>query len=492
MTSTNTRAATGLLLALNSVLLVACSDDAGHTHPDGHAHTGDASAGDAAAGDGGTGDGAAEEAGATVPLTLFASEGETLVSFDVATGAARPGAIANVRGPTDMQALASGHVLVNLTANNEVLVVDTRTFREVTRIKSSRGGATRPVHSFVTPLIGGKQFWAANNDGDGTAATNSVVFIDVLPGSPTFLTAVGELALGIGHHKDAWSPGKARGSISNIADCGNVVQVIDYTDPTKPALVQKWSAMELDPARTCGPMAGVAPHGAAAAANGHGYHNLTGWGAILAIAQDADPPTFKLLTTKGNGGGYTKAGKDGRHVYSLQRTPREGDATRPGADCQLGQLVVIDSTTDTIATEVPLLLTAPCTSKLPAHAAAAGPDHMRVSNDGKTLFITTQAAAAMAGQPATYSDQLLVVDLTTPAQPTQKASITVGKHNGHRGMSLSGDGKHLFVVNNADRTVSQIDVATLAVVRTITLKETPSQLASWGSAEGPSAQTGPL
>ena len=172
------------------------------------------------------------------------------------------------------------------------------------------------------------------------------MFIDIVPGSPTFLKAVGEIALGIGHHKNAWSQGKARVSVSNIADCDNVMQVIDYSDATQPVLVKKWSAAELDPARTCAPAWAPRPTAAAAAANGHGYHNLTGWGAILAVDQDADPPTFKLLPTKGNGGGYTKAGKDGRYVYSLQRTPREGDTARPGSDCQIGQLVVIDSTTD--------------------------------------------------------------------------------------------------------------------------------------------------
>ena len=150
-------------------------------------------------------------------------------------------------------------MLVNLTDNGEVLAVDGRTFREVARIPSSSMGATRPVHSYVTPKIGGKQFWAANNDGDGTAATNSLVFIDIVPGSAGFLKAAGEVALGIGHHKDAWSQGKARVSVSNIADCDNVLQVIDYSDVSKPAVIKRWSAAELDGARTAA-RAWASPH----------------------------------------------------------------------------------------------------------------------------------------------------------------------------------------------------------------------------------------
>jgi hypothetical protein len=433
--------------------------------------------------------------GAT-PHSLFATDGDTLVAFEVASGAPKTGAIANVKGPTDMQALDSGHVLVNLTENNEILAVDGRTFREVARIRSSSLGATRPVHSFVTPRIGGKQFWTANNDGDGTAASNSLVFVDIVPDSATFLQAVGEIPLGIGHHKNAWSAARARVSVTNIADCDNVVQVIDYSDVSKPVLVKKWSAAELDPGRTCGPGMGASPHGGAAAANGHGYHNLTGWGAVLAVDQDSDPPTFKLLSAKGNGAGYTKAGKDGRYVYSLQRTPRQGDASRPGVDCQIGQLLVIDSTSDTIIAETPILLTGPdCRDTLPAHAAAAGPDHIKITKDGKTLFITTQASPAMGSSEPAYSDQLVVFDLSDPARPAQQPSITVGKHSGHRSMTLSGDDKVLFVVNSAsnpaEKSISQVDVQARTVTRTLMMSTAPRQLATWGTEQGPSLQTGP-
>ena len=58
--------------------------------------------------------------------------------------------------------------------------------------------------------------------------------------------------------------------------------------------------------------------------------------------------------------------------------------------CQIGQLVVIDSTTDGLLAEIPILLTGPdCKDKLPAYASGAGPDHNKITKDGTTLFVTT-------------------------------------------------------------------------------------------------------
>ncbi len=456
--TTKTILTTALALSLG---LAACGDDGGGTVDPARADAGADAAGTSAA----TGE------------ILFVVEREQLVAFDLSTGKGRPGAIANVRGATDMRALPGGPLVVNLTDANEILFVDPVGFRELARVRASSRGATRPVHGYVTPAIGGRQLWAANNDGDGTAATNSLVLVDVVPTSGTYLKAVGEIALGVGHHKNAWSPSKARVSVSNIADCGAVVQVIDYADPAAPRLVKSWSAAELDPARPCTPMQGVAPHGAAAAANGRGYHALTGWGAILSVDQDADAPTFKLLPTKGSGAGYTRAGQDGRYVYSLQRTPREGDEARPGVDCQIGQLVVVDATADAISAEVPILLDGPaCAAKLAAPVRLAGPDHVAITPDGKTMLVTTQATAPMGSADPAWSDRLVVFDLTDPARPAQRASIVVGKHGGHRALALSPDGRAAAVANGVDKSVSHVDVAAGGVVRTIALQDAPRQL----------------
>ena len=86
--------------------------------------------------------------------------------------------------------------------------------------------------------------------------------------------------------------------------------------------------------------------------------------------------------------------------------------------------MVVDSTTDAVAAEIPILLTGRrLHGKLPAYATGAGPDHLsRSRKDGKTLFVTTQAAAPMGSSDPAYSDQLVVFDLTDPAAPVQRPS----------------------------------------------------------------------
>ena len=102
----------------------------------------------------------------------------------------------------------------------------------------------------------------------------------------------------------------------------------------------------------------------------------------------------------------------------------------------------------------------------------------------------------MGSSDPAYSDQLVVFDLSDPAQPVQKPSITVGKHSGHRAMTLSGDDKILFVVNStanpAEKSISQVDVADPhGDPHADDERRGPRQVATWGSEQGPSLQTGP-
>ena len=80
--------------------------------------------------------------------------------------------------------------------------------------------------------------------------------------------------------------------------------------------------------------------------SGRAYCNLTSSGSIVVVDIDAATPTFQLLPTTGTGGGKTEVHPGGRYVYSLQEEPRGG--------CTIGQLVVIDSTSDSIVTQMPL------------------------------------------------------------------------------------------------------------------------------------------
>ena len=437
--------------------------------------------------------------GASAQILFVASEG-FLTSYDVETGLERPGTIPNVTGPVDMQAFSDGHVMLNLTGRHEVLILDGRTMLEKARIPSSRSGGLRPVHSYISPVLAGRQVWLTLNDGLGEQATNSALFIDCKAGSGTHHQVLGEVSLGVGHHKAAFSVTRPRVVITNIADCSNVLSVYDYTDVasiktvgTLTAAAAGWDGSSFG--RTCDPSykTGVppAPHGCATSTlSKKAYCNLTGSGDIVVADLDAEVPTFKSIKTGGGGGGYTKASHDGRYIFTLQSGPREGDENKPGAPCQVGQLAVIDASSDALVKEVPLLYKgAGCTESIVTTAAKTNePGHLALSADGKSLFVAIGGGFMVAEARST---QHLLLDVSDPANPVLKPGIEIGQGTGHRADAISGDGKYLFVTNNVEGSVSQIDVATAKVVRTLKTRETPLTLATWGAKEGPSAQTGP-
>lgn len=440
-------------------------------------------------------------AGDTLAQALFVAHDGTLNSYDLATGKERPGAVQNIAEPTDLQALADGTLMVNLTNRNEILAVNGRTLLESARLPSSTIGGTRPVHSYISPPRNGKSYWLSLNDGAGSvAATSSARLINLTAGS-SYLTPVGEVGLGIGHHKATFSATSERVVISNISDCSNVITVYDYQNPAAITPVRTLSAQDLgwngsSRATTCDPTytngAPVSPHGCATSKlSGRAYCNLTSSGGLVSIDVDATPPSFKVIATGGAGAGYTKAHTGGRYIFSLQDSPREADPVHPGVKCQLGQLVVIDAMTDSVVKELPLLYKGPgCqTSLLGTDEETTEPSHMLLTNDGKTLFVTAAGGFMVA---AARVRQHLVVDVSDPSNPVQKPSIPVGESSGYHGDALSGDGKYLLVANGLDGTVTQIDTASLMVVRTLTVQAKPAVLATFGTAEGPGEQTGPI
>lgn len=434
-----------------------------------------------------------------VSHALFVAHEGTLVSYDIETGKERSGTVQDVAGPAGLQALADGTLLVNLTDRNEILVVDPETTLEKSRIPASTKGGTRPVHSYLSPERNGKSYWLTLDDGeDGSAQGDKALFLDTAAKSPTYLQPVLEFGLGIGHHEAAFSATQERVVISNQSDCHNVMSVYDYTDLANPKFLIKFTADEAgwddsSLAKTCDPdpQKGTlpAPHGCATSRlNGYAYCNLSGSGDLVLVDIDAGSPGFGVTPTTGSGAGHTLAGPGGNYVYSLQATPREADA---GADCQIGQLLIIDAAANSIAAPLPLFYDGPdCTKKLAGtDEETASPDHLRLSADGKTMFITLASAPGLATGRVRAE---LVLDLTNPAVPVQKASIPVGASTGPHGDALSGDGKWLFITNNADASVTQIDVATLTVTRTITTADNPLTIATYGTDEGPGQQTGPL
>lgn len=435
--------------------------------------------------------------------TLFVAHEGTIVSYDIATGDERPGALTDIRGPVDMQALEDGTLLVNLTGRNEILMFDGRTMLETQHYETSRMGATRPVHSFISPEHDGERYWLTLNDGEeGARETNSALFIDIVPDSPTYLGAVGEVGLGIGHHKASFSATRARVVISNISDCDDVITVYDYSDiddivpvATLTAEQAGWDAADpgeggFDPP-FCDPtyQRGLppAPHGCATSSeSGKAYCNLTGNGAMVVIDLDAEAPTFTMLPTGGAGGGFTVAHEGGQYLYTMQETPREGDG---GVSCQVGQVVVTDGATDTVVSQTPLLYRGPdCADELagtPAETANAG--HAYFHED--RLFIPSSGGFEVGDARV---DQLMILDTTDPAHPAQLPSLTVGVHTSHSAGAHSGDGKWLFDVHSVDGTVSQVDCETSEIVRTLSVESEPRVAATFGTVEGPSHQTGPV
>jgi hypothetical protein len=421
---------------------------------------------------------------------LFVAHQGSLTSYDIATGEQRAGEIADVTGPNDMQALKNGVLLVNLTLRNEVLVVNGKEMLPIKRIPSSLPGGTaiRPVHSYITPRYNGKQYWMALNDGQtvgNSAALNSALFIDIsTPSDTASIKAVGEVAIGISHHMACFSKSQHRAVISNFSDTTKVLGVYDYSNPAQVTELKAWSAGEL------GIKGPAQPHGCGTSKlNGHGYCNATGPGNIISVDIDAGAPTARTLKTKGSGGGYTLPHPAGRYIYSLQTSPREGDTTRPGSACQVGQVVVIDAQTDSIVNEVALKYDGPgCTrSIVGTEAATAGGQYIVIS--GNKMFVQMGTARTdSTGSTAKHA----VLDISNPASPVQTASLDIGKSAQHHGETLSGDNRLFFVANNLDGTVTQINAAAGTVAKTLTVRAKPTSVATWGEDEGPSHAFGPL
>lgn len=418
--------------------------------------------------------------------TLFVAHGGgNLIAYDIASGKALPGEIPGMAGPSDMQILDNGILMVNLTDSNKILVVDAKTRLEKDRIPSSGIGATRPVHSYITNELEGKRYWVAMNDGAGTAATNSARFVQVKEGHADYLKAVGEVALGIGHHKAAWSRTKERGVISNIGDVNDILTVIDYGSigSIQRLATLDWKAAGLDSGKA------ASPHGCGLAkSSGKGYCNMTGPGIVVAVDIDAATPAFKMIKTKGTGGGYTSAHPGGRYVYSMQSAPREGSG---GQACQVGQIAVIDATLDTLVKELPLFLTGPtCTDSISGgDQKTAGPGHIVFTGDGTKAFV---GMASGFTDPNGRSRVELVLDVTDPAEPEQLESAPIGASVSHHADLLTGDDKTVFVANNQDASVTQIDASTGKAVKTLTVQANPKTMATYGEEEGPSHQAGPV
>jgi YVTN family beta-propeller protein len=329
-----------------------------------------------------------------------------------------------------------------------------------------------------------------------------LLLIDAVQSSPTFLKPMGEIRLGVGHHKAGFSMKRPRMAVSNIADCSNIVTVYDYGNAPDIKLVKTFSAADLGydgstPLKTCGEpgKAGVmlSPHGTGtSAATGRVYHFLTGTGQIAVFDIDADVPTVKPIQTAGSGGASVKDLPGGQFMVVPQRGPREVHQRADGSLCQIGQLAVIDAVAEKLAAQLPVFYGEPT-----CRTSIAGKPHERAalqyampSPDGKTVFVEV---GTLYGPPNVVAESrfVAVFDLSDPYRPVQLASIPVGAGNDTRDHALTGDGKLLLVPNSLDNSVSVIDVGSRQVVRTIATVTKPTRVVTFSEAVGASKPAGP-
>jgi YVTN family beta-propeller protein len=442
------------------------------------------------------------------PQIVAVSGRDQLALYDLATGAelARfdaPG------GSSDLVALGSGVALSNHTSGNEVILIDLKRRTEVGRLPSSSLGGIRPVHMYLSPAIEERQYVVVLNDGNERSTPkgerpkdSTLLLIDAVQSSPTFLKPIGEVRLGIGHHKAGFSMKRPRVAVSNISDCSDVVSVYDYQNVSDIKLVKTFSAADLGydgstPLKTCDETGKIgvmlSPHGTGtSAATGRVYHFLTGTGQIAAFDIDADVPTVKLIQTAGSGGASVKDLPGGRFMVVPQRGPREVYQRADGSLCQVGQLAVIDAVAEKVAAQLPVFYGEPT-----CRTSIAGKPHERAAlqyampaPDGKTVFVEI---GTLYGAPNVVAESrfLAVFDLSDPYRPVQLPSIPVGAGNDTRDHALGGDGKLLLIPNSLDNSVSVIDVGLRQVARTIPTVTKPFRVVTFSEGIGPSKPAGP-
>ena len=124
-----------------------------------------------------------------------------------------------------------------------------------------------------------------------------------------------------------------------------------------------------------------------------------------------------------------------------------GPENEPGrvivANRGAASLTVIDAAADTVLQ----------TLALPSGSVTPEPVYLAYTRAGNRLWVGDRG-----------NDRLLVYDARTL---TQAGTVATGKGNAH--IAVSSDEKQLWISNDIDNTLTVVDPATLAVVRTITL-----------------------
>jgi YVTN family beta-propeller protein len=408
----------------------------------------------------------------------------------------------------DTMALANGVALFNNTGGNAVVAINFKDGKEIARIPTSSLGATRPVHSYLSPAMGGRQYYVVLNDGveastppGELAKDSSLTLIDVDPASPSYLKPVGETRLGRGHHKVAFSNARARIVVSNIGDCKDVLSVYDFSNPADIRLVKTFAAKDFGydgatATRTCDEAGKVGvrlgPHGVGTSATtGEAFHFITGTGQIALIDIDSETPTLRTIQTAGTGGSTAKDMPGGRFIVVPQRTPREVQDRAGGVVCQIGQIAVIDAVDRQLVAQVPMFYgDGGCSTSLAGKPeAAATATYLGFNKTGSRMFVALGTLGGAQNAAATV-DLTLVFDMSDPRQPKQLAPIRTEARQGSD-IVMSNGGRIAFIPNSTANTVSVVDTDTMKVVQTLKTVAGPMRLSTFSPSAGPSKPVGP-
>lgn len=416
--------------------------------------------------------------------------------------------IAMTGASLDTMALTNGVALFNNTDGNQVIAVNLKDGKEIARIPASSLGGTRPVHSYLSPVMGGRQFYVVLNDGveantpvGEAPKDSSLTLIDVVPGSATYLKPIGEVRLGRGHHKVAFSNTRARMVVSNIGDCKDVLSVYDFANPADIKLVKSFPAKDFGfdgstAMKTCDETgkAGLrlGPHGVGtSAATGDAFHFITGSGQVALIDIDSDMPTLRNIQTAGTGGSTAKDMPGGRFIVVPQRTPREVQDRAGGIVCQIGQIAVIDAVNRQLVAQTPMLYgDGTCSTSLVGKPeAAANPSYVGFNKDGSRMFVALGTLGGAQNASATV-DLTLVFDMSNPRQPRQLAPIKTEPRQASDIVMANG-GRLAFIPNSVAGTVSVVDTESMKVVQSIKTVAGPHRLSAFSPTSGPSKPVGP-
>lgn len=436
-----------------------------------------------------------------LPQSVAVVAGRDQVAVHALAGGAPRGHFPAPGGNTDIQMTAAGIAILNNTGADQLVIIDAARVEEVARIPSSALGGTRPVHAYLSPVLGGRQYFVALNDGvaaqtplGSRPADSTMTLLDVTPGGPGYLRPVGEARLGRGHHKAGFSMRRPRVAVSGIADPDDVITILDFSDPERIVAVRRFGAQDFG--QPAGSLA-LAPHGTgSSAATGEVFHFLTGTGQVAIIDIDAEIPTLRLLQTSGIGGNSVKDLPGGRFMVVAQRTPRECGLRADGQLGQVGQLVVLDAAARAVVAQVPILHDGPdgMASLAGTDAALASPSYPVASPDGKTLFVQLGTIAPPSHQAGSIgivaSSAIAVFDIADPRRPRQLPSIAVGRGAGPRELALSGNGRLLLAADGLDDSISVVGVAERRVLHRFATVAAPVRLATFGP-DGPSKPAGP-